>query len=112
MKVKLPDFLETYVVKFAISKSGPLVTKTITALVATVIAFLAQKLPGIEFYLNEYVLTGIVWVFLDYAYGMIPVNIEKKYGREIQKALNDKGAELKVDGFIGPKTVKAAIRVK
>jgi len=109
--MKIPDFLETYIVRFAISKSGPLLTKAITALVATAVAFLAQKLPGIEFYLNEYVLTGIIWVFLDYLYGLIPVNIEKKYGREIQKALNDKGAELKVDGFIGPKTVKAAIKI-
>lgn len=106
--MKLPDFLETTIVKMAISKSGPLVTKGITALVAAAIAFLAQKIPGIEVYLNEYVLTGILWLLVDYAYGLIPANITKKYGKEIQQALNDAGATVKVDGYVGPQTLQAA----
>ena len=52
MKIKLPEFLETAIVRMAISKSGPLVTKGVTALIAAIVAFLAQKLPGAEIYLN------------------------------------------------------------
>ena len=108
MKIKLPEFVETAVVRIAISKSGPLVTKAVTALVASVIAVLAQKLPGAEIYLNEYVLTGILWVLVDYAYGLIPATITKKYGKEIQQMLNDAGATVKIDGYVGPKTLQAA----
>lgn len=106
--MKLPDFLESAIVKMAISKSGPLVTKGVTALVAAAIAFLAQKIPGIEVYLNEYVLTGILWLLVDYAYGLIPANITKKYGKEIQQVLNDAGATVKIDGYVGPQTLQAA----
>jgi len=112
MKIKLPDFLETAIVKMAISKSGPLVTKGVTALVASAVAILAQKLPGVEVYLNEYVLTGILWVLVDYAYGLVPANISKKYGKEIQQMLNDAGATVDVDGYVGPQTVQAATNLK
>jgi hypothetical protein len=112
MKIKLPDFLETAIVKMAISKSGPLVTKGVTALVASAVAVLAQKLPGVEVYLNEYVLTGILWILVDYAYGLVPANISKKYGKEIQQMLNDAGATVDVDGYVGPQTVQAATNLK
>ena len=106
--MKLPSFAESFIVKMAISRSGPLVMKATTALVATVVGYLAQKVPGIEMYLNEYVLTGILWVGIDYAYGLIPESIIKKYGKEIQEILNQNGAGVKIDGFVGPETVKAA----
>jgi hypothetical protein len=105
--MKLPDFLETFIVKTAISKSGPFLTKAITAIVAGIIAFLAQKLPGVEVYLNEYVITGILWVGIDYLYSLVPANIQKKYGKEIQTVLNEQGAKVDIDGYVGPQTVKA-----
>jgi hypothetical protein len=73
--MKIPDFLEGFVVKMAISRSGPLVMKTTTGIVAATVAFLAQKVPGLEVYLNEYVLTGILWL-------IIP-NIQNPRGLEI-----------------------------
>jgi hypothetical protein len=110
--MKVPNFIESFVVKMAISRSGPLIMKATTGIVAATVAFLAQKVPGIEVYLNEYVLTGILWLFIDYAYGLIPESILLKYGREMQKVLNQNGANIVVDGYVGPKTVKAAIEIK
>lgn len=110
--MKIPDFLEGFVVKMAISRSGPLIMKTTTGIVAATVAFLAQKVPGLEVYLNEYVLTGILWLIIDYAYGLIPESILKKYGKEMQEVLNQNGANIKVDGYVGPQTVKAAIELK
>ena len=62
--------------------------KATTGVVAAAVAFLAQKVPGIEMYLNEYVLTGVLWVIIDYLYGLIPESVKKKYGKEIQETLN------------------------
>lgn len=106
--MKLPAFLEEVVVKLAISKYGPLLTKGITAAIAAAVAYLAQKAPGVEIYLNEYVLTGLLWLGIDYAYGLIPESIKQKYGKELQELLNKNGAGIKIDGYVGPKTVAAA----
>ena len=105
--MKLPSFAESFIVKMAISKSGPLVMKATTGVVAGVVAYLAHKVPGLEVYLNEYVLTGILWVGIDYAYGLIPESIKKKYGKEMQEILNQNGANVKIDGYVGPETLKA-----
>ena len=110
--MKIPDFLEGFIVKMAISRSGPLIMKATTGVVAAGVAFLAQKVPGIEVYLNEYVLTGILWVIIDYAYGLIPESIKKKYGKEMQEVLNQNGANVTIDGYVGPETVKAATEIK
>lgn len=108
--MKLPNFLETLVVKLAIGKSGPFITKGVTALIAAAVAFIAQKVPGLDAYLNETVLTGILWLLIDYAYGLIPQSIKEKYGRELQEVLNENGAGLKIDGYVGPKTVEGAAK--
>jgi hypothetical protein len=106
--MKLPEFAESFIVRMAISKSGPLFMKAATGIIAAAVAFLAQKIPGIEVYLNEYVLTGIFWFIIDYAYGLIPEAIKKKYGKEMQEVLNQNGANIPIDGYVGPETVKAA----
>ena len=36
----------------------------------------------------------------------------KKYGKEIQQMLNDAGATVDVDGYVGPQTVQAATNLK
>ena len=110
--MKIPDFLEGIIVKMAISKSGPLVMKITTGAVAAAVAYLAQKVPGSEIYLNEYVLTGVLWVGIDYAYGLIPESIKKKYGKEMQSVLNQNGANIVIDGYVGPQTVKAVSEIK
>lgn len=105
--MKLPSFIENAVIKIAISKSGPLLTKGITAAVAAALAYLATKFPGSEQYLNEYVLTGLLWLILDYLYERLPTDIQKKYGKELQQLFNRKGADIPVDGVVGPVTVRA-----
>lgn len=108
--MNLPPFLESFIVKMAINKSGPFITKITTGIVAAIIAFLAQKVPGLEAYLNETVLTGILWLVIDYAYTLIPISIKQKYGKELQEVLNENGAGLKIDGYVGPKTVEGAAK--
>jgi hypothetical protein len=108
--MKLPGFIERYIVKLAITKYGPLLTKGATAVIAAVVAFIAQKAPGLEAYLNEYILTGILWLVIDYVYGLIPESIQVKYGKELQQVLNNNGAGLKIDGYVGPKTVEGAAK--
>ena len=105
--MKLPKFAESFLVKMAISKSGPLVMKATTGVVAAVVAYLAQKVPGAEMYLNEYVLTGLLWVGIDYLYGLLPEAVKKQYGKELQAILNENGANVKIDGYVGPETLKA-----
>lgn len=108
--MKLPSFIENIVIRLALSRLGPLLTKGITAAAAAAVAYLAAKVPGTEQYVNEYVLTGLFWWLLDFAYGKLPVEIQKRYGKELQEILNSKGGELKVDGYVGPKTVAVAAK--
>ena len=107
MKFKLPPFLETWVVKFALSKTGPYIQKAITLLAAYLVSFLADKIPGIESYLNEAAVTGILWVVIDSLYNMLPADIIKRYGRNIQEILVESGKPVKVDGLALSKTTQA-----
>lgn len=109
--MKLPEFLETKIVNVFLSRGGPLLQKGITLAVAAAVAYLAQKLPGTEQYINETVLTGIIWLGLDWAYGMLPASIIQKYGTSIQKTLNDAGANIKVDGSALSQTAAATKEV-
>jgi hypothetical protein len=106
--MKLPSFVENIVIRLALSRLGPLLTKGITAAAAAAVAYLATKVPGIEQYFNEYVLTGLLWWLIDFVYGKLPVEIQKRYGKELQEILNSRGGGLKVDGYVGPKTVAVA----
>jgi len=96
--MKLPEFLETKIVNIFLSRGGSLLQKGVSLAVAAVVAYLAQKLPGSEQYLNEAVVTGVVWVVADWLISLLPANIIQKYGAAIQKTLNDAGANIKVDG--------------
>lgn len=106
--MKLPSFIESYIVKLAISRSGSFLTKTVNGVVAAALAYLATKVPGSEKYLNEYVLTGLLFLVVDYLYALIPQEIQKRYGKELQEILNRlRATNLKTDGYVGPVTVEA-----
>jgi hypothetical protein len=107
MNIKLPAFLETWIVKFALSKSGPYIQKGLTLFAAYLVSLLADKVPGIELYLNEATITGILWVVIDSLYTMIPADIIKRYGKEIQGTLVSVGMPVKVDGLALSKTTAA-----
>jgi hypothetical protein len=107
MKLKLPPFIETFIVKFALSKSGPFIQKGVSFLAAYIVAFLSQKVPGIEAHLDVTVLTGILWAVIDNLLGLLPAEIIKRYGREIQLALAGAGERVKLDGLALSKTAEA-----
>lgn len=107
--MKLPAFIEKHLVKLALSKAGPLIQKGITLATAAGVAYLAEKLPGSEKVLNQEALTVLLWLLIDAGYQALPAAVLKDYGKEIQAVLNNRGANLTEDGFVGPKTVEAAI---
>lgn len=111
MKIKLPAFIETYIVKFALSKSGPFLQKGISLLAAYLVAVLSQKVPGLEQHLNVAVVTGIIWTVVDSLLNLLPSDIIKRYGRDIQSSLVAAGKPVVVDGLALSKTTEAAIAV-
>lgn len=108
MKLKLPSFIETYIVKFALSKSGPFIQKGVSLLAAYLVALLSQKVPGIEAHLDVAVVTGIIWTVIDSLINLLPSNIIKRYGQDIQTSLALAGKPLKIDGLALSKTAEAA----
>ena len=68
---------------------------------------MADKIPGIELYLNEAAITGMLWVVIDSLYNMIPADIIKRYGRDIQETLVLSGKPVKVDGLALSRTTEA-----
>ena len=108
MKIKLPPFIETFIVKFALSKSGPFIQKGVALLAAYLVAFFADKVPGLEAHLNVTVITGILWAVIDNLMSLIPSEIIKRYGIEIQTAFKQAGQPVKIDGLVLSKTADAA----
>ncbi len=109
-QMKLPSFIEGYIVKLAISRSGAFLTKAINGMIAAAVTYLAAKVPGAEQYINEYVLTGLLFLLIDYLYSLIPQEIQKRFGKELQAAINSlRGTHLKTDGYVGPVTVSTAV---
>ena len=108
----MKSFVERQLVRLLLSRGGPLVQKAVTALAAAAITYVSQKL-GLDVAalgLNEAVLAGIIWAIIDIAVTKLPANILKDYGTQLQKMLNaySQGTQLKVDGYVGPKTVGQA----
>ena len=82
------------------------------ALAAAAVTYVSQKL-GLDVAalgLNEAVLAGIIWAVIDIAVTKLPASVIRDYGTQLQKMLNaySQGAQLKVDGFVGPVTVAQA----
>ena len=108
----MKTFVERQLVRLLLSRGGPLVQKAVTALAAAAVTYVSQKL-GLNVAalgLNEAVLAGIIWAVIDIAVTKLPANILKDYGTQLQKLLNaySQGTQLKVDGYVGPKTVEQA----
>jgi len=69
---------------------------------------LSQKVPGIEAHLDVAVVTGIIWTVIDSLINLLPSNIIKRYGQNIQTSLAMAGKPLKIDGLALSKTAEAA----
>lgn len=105
-------WFERYVVKLLLTRSGPLIQKAVTGVAAAVLTYAANKL-GFDltaFGVTHEVVVAALWAIIDIAVTKLPANIIKEYGTEIQRLLNanSTGRQLKVDGFVGPKTLALA----
>jgi hypothetical protein len=107
MKLKLPSFVETFIVKIALGKLGPYLQKGISFAAAAIVAYLAAKIPNSGDFINTTVVTGLLWAIIDGLVGLIPANIIKKYGEEIQSTLVKAGRPVKIDGLALSKTSEA-----
>jgi len=108
----MKTFIEKQLVRLLLSRGGPIVQKAVTALAAAALTYIATK-SGLDVRalgLNEAVVAGIIWGILDIAVTKLPANILKDYGAQLQKLLNaySQGTQLRVDGYVGPKTVEQA----
>ena len=105
-------WFEKYVVKLLLSRSGPFIQKAITGAAAAALTYAASKL-GFDltvFGVTQEVVVAVIWGIIDVAVTKLPADIIREYGTQIQNLLNaySQGAQLKVDGFVGPKTVDLA----
>jgi len=108
----MKTFLEKQLVRLLLSRGGPIVQKAVTALAAAAVTYVSGRL-GLDVAalgLNEAVLAGIIWAVIDIAVTKLPSNILKDYGTQLQKLLNaySQGNQIKVDGYVGPKTLDQA----
>lgn len=108
----MKTFIEKQLVRLLLSRGGPIIQKAVTALAAAAVTYVSGRL-GLDVAalgLNEAVLAGIIWAVIDIAVTKLPASILKDYGAQLQKLLNaySQGTQLKVDGFVGPKTVEQA----
>jgi hypothetical protein len=105
-------WFEKYVVKLLLSRSGPFIQKAITGLAAAVLTYAATKLgfDVTSFGITQEVVVAVLWGIIDIAVTKLPADIIREYGAQIQKLLNtySTGSQLKVDGFVGPKTLAQA----
>lgn len=107
MKLQLPSFIETFVVKMALGRLGPYIQKGVSFAAAIIVAYLAAKIPNSGDFINPTVVTGLLWAIIDGLVGLIPANIIKKYGTEIQATLAKSGRPVKIDGLALSKTSEA-----
>jgi hypothetical protein len=105
-------WFEKYVVKLLLSRSGPFIQKAITGAAAAALTYAASKL-GFDltvFGVTQEVVVAVIWGIIDVAVTKLPADIIREYGANLQKLLNtySTGSQLKVDGFVGPKTLAQA----
>jgi hypothetical protein len=108
----MKNFIEKQLVRLLLSRGGPIIQKAVTALAAAAVTYVSGRL-GLDVAalgLNEAVLAGIIWAVIDIAVTKLPASILKDYGTQLQKLLNaySQGTQLRVDGFVGPKTLEQA----
>lgn len=107
MKLQLPSFVETFVVKMALGRLGPYIQKGVSFAAAIIVSYLAAKIPNSGDFINPTVVTGLLWAIIDGLISLIPANIIKKYGTEIQATLAKAGRPVKIDGLALSKTSEA-----
>lgn len=99
--------IKTLAARIFLSKSGPLLVNLISALAAWASVQAAKHVPEIDTLLTPELLAAVVFLAVSEILSMLPIKVVKEYGKQIQTALNEAGASLKVDGIVLVKTAQA-----
>lgn len=99
--------LKAFAVRIFLSKSGPFLVNLISALAAWLSLQAAKHVPQIDTLLTPELLAAAVFLLVSEILSMLPAKVLKEYGKQIQTALNEAGASLKVDGVVLVKTAQA-----
>lgn len=102
------NIIQKQLIRFLLGRFGPVLQKVLTAIAAAGAAWIASKVPFISDHINAEVLLGLLWAVIDVIVTKLPADIIKDYGKQLQEMLNKTGADLQVDGFVGPITVAQA----
>ena len=102
------NIIQKQLIRFLLGRFGPILQKVLTAAAAAGAAWIAAKVPLVSEHINSEMLLGILWAIIDVIVTKLPADIIKDYGKQLQEALNTAGGALKVDGFVGPITIKQA----
>jgi len=103
----MKEQIQSWLVRAFLSKSGPLLVNIISALAAWASIQAAKHVPAIDTLLTPDLLAAVVFLAVSEILSMLPINVVKQYGKQIQTALNEAGASLKVDGVVLVKTAQA-----
>ena len=103
----MKDWFQTLIVRAFLSKGGPLTINLISALAAWVSVQASKYIPDADRLLTPELVAGFTFLAVSELVSMLPAKILKTYGKQIQTALNDAGASLKVDGVVLVKTATA-----
>jgi branched-subunit amino acid permease len=101
------DFVKTTVVRLFLSRSGPLLVNVIAALAAWLSLQASKYVPHIDTILTPELIAAAVFLLVSELVTRLPASLLKDYGRQVQAALNEAGANLKVDGIVLVKTAQA-----
>lgn len=101
--------LENLVVKFLLSRSGPLLQKAFSAAAAAVATFAATHVEGIDNLLPAELVAALFWAVFDALLTRFGGKVIGDHAKTLQRIANSytKGNPLKVDGYIGPVSVDA-----
>lgn len=103
----MKERIQSWLVRAFLSKSGPLLVNLISALAAWASIQAAKHVPEIDTVLTPELLAAVVFLAVSEMLSMLPIKVVKEYGKQIQTALNEAGASLKVDGIVLVKTAQA-----
>lgn len=101
--------LENLVVKFLLSRSGPVLQKAFSAAAAAVATFAATHVEGVDKLLPAELLAALFWAVFDALLTRFGGKVIGEHAKTLQRIANSytKGTPLKVDGYIGPVSVDA-----
>ena len=101
----MKTMLEKFVVKFLLSRSGPVLQKIVSGTAAAAVTYGAAHVPGLEELLPAETMAGLLWLLLDIALTRFGGKILGDHAKTLQRIANKYGSTpMAVDGYVGPVT--------